>query len=621
MKHRLSILLIWLMLTAVAVSAQDTSEQAFPVEIEHKFGTTVITEEPERIVVLGYTEQDSYFALGIEPVAIRYWYGDTEDAIFPWAEDEAGDADPVVLNLTWGALNYETILALEPDLISAIDAGITQEEYDTLSEIAPTIAQPGEYIDYGTPWQETMMMIGTAVGQVDEAEAIVSDLEARIDSVREANPQFEDKTVAVAYNFSGQYGYYTSQDSRGRFFTNLGFVVPEELEDFAGDEFYANVSEERLDLLDQDLLVFLSLSFYEDGFEAGIEAIEEHPILSQLDAMQDNRVLYASPEFDDALQFSTVLSIDYMLDGLVPELAEIFPPEDTIDATCDEGLRAVEDAMGTAHCLPESPERVISLTDGDTDSLVALGVEAVGVSNGRGSQTPPRYLLDYLSEDTVSVGAFYQPNLETVLELEPDLILFSYGDYADPALLEQLNEIAPVFVTVAGDGTWKDLFYGVGEAMNMSDDVDAFFTELDARIETLSESIEPETQFIIARWAAEGPQVMAPYIFAPAILQDLGMVMPEEIPELQDGHAHSAPLSLETVDILDADWAFVGTLQAEGDAVEALNAVFENPLFQQLEVVQNDHVVVIDGSVWTSSGGPVASGIVLDVIEETVIGE
>ncbi|MEO0599393.1 MAG: iron-siderophore ABC transporter substrate-binding protein, partial [Chloroflexota bacterium] len=131
----------------------------------------------------------------------------------------------------------------------------------------------------------------------------------------------------------------------------------------------------------------------------------------------------------------------------------------------------------------------------------------------------------------------------------------------------------------------------------------------------ISTTVDADTQFIIARWAAEGPQVMAPYIFAPAILQELGMVMPEEIPDLQEGHAHSAPLSLETLDILDADWLFVGTLQAEGDAADALEAVFDNPLFQQLTVVQNEQVVVVDGSIWTSSGGPFAANLVLDVVE------
>jgi len=253
MQQRLSFifaLIIVLLAGVVPLSAQN--DDAFPVTIEHKFGETTVESEPERIVVIGYTEQDPYYALGADPVAIRYWYGDEEDAIFPWADEAAGEADPVVLNMPFGTLNYEAILALEPDLISAIDAGITQDEYESLSQIAPTLAQLGEYIDFGSPWQVTTRTVGQVLGKAAEADALVEDIETQIAEVRERNPQFEDKSIAVAYLNCGAYGYYTDQDGRARFFTDLGFVVPDELQEIAGDSFYADISEERADLLDQD---------------------------------------------------------------------------------------------------------------------------------------------------------------------------------------------------------------------------------------------------------------------------------------------------------------------------------------------------------------------------------
>lgn len=613
----LTILFVAIFLLGTSITI---AQPTFSVTIQHKFGETTIEQPPERILVLGFTEQDPYFALGVQPIGIRYWFGDENDAIFPWAKEAADGAQPEVLNLTFGALNLEAILALEPDLISAIDAGITQEEYEQLSQIAPTLAQSDEYVDFGMPWQETTQLIGQALGKSAEAEELIAEVEAKIEAVRTDHPAFDGQTVSVSYNSGGQYGYYTGQDSRGRFFTDLGFVVPQELDELAGESFYANISEERLDLLDQDLLVFLALQFNEEGSEAAMEMIASDELLGQLDAMQDGRILFVSDEYDDALQFSTILSLDYLLDGLVPEIAAIVgDSSDMIEAICEDGLRSVEDAVGNVMCLPENPANVITLTDGDTDALLALGVDPIGVSNGRGSNLPPRYLLDYLAEDYVSVGGFFQPNLEIVLELEPDLILFSYGDFAEPELIEQLNAIAPVFIPAQGEDTWRDLVVQVGEALNMVEDVNTYLETYDERIIEISTQIEPETQFVVARWAAEGPQIMAPYIFAPAILQDLGMVMPAEIPDLEAGHAHSAPLSLEAIDILDVDWAFVGTLQSEGDAVEALEVVFDNPLFKQLEVVQNDHIVVIDGSIWTSSGGPLAAVKLLDDVEANLV--
>ncbi|MCA9911968.1 MAG: iron-siderophore ABC transporter substrate-binding protein, partial [Anaerolineae bacterium] len=303
------------LLKSEATAAVDAS--AFPVTIEHKFGSTTVTEVPQRVVVLGFTEQDPYLALGVIPVAVRYWFGDESNAVFPWAQDEASGEVPLVLNMPYGNLNYEAILELEPDLISAIDAGITEEEYENLSQIAPTLAQSDEYVDYGTPWQVVTQTIGRVVGKSGEAEALIAEVENLFEASREAHPEFSGKSIVVAYNFGGTYGYYTGQDSRGRFFTNLGFVIPEELDEIAGEQFYANISAERFDLFNQDVAVFLSLAYA----EGGQEGIESDPLLSQLGVFQEGNVVFVPAELDDALQFSTVLSIPFALEGLVPELA------------------------------------------------------------------------------------------------------------------------------------------------------------------------------------------------------------------------------------------------------------------------------------------------------------
>lgn len=328
MNKRLMILTVALLLVmggSLPTLAQEATEAVFPVTIEHKFGSTTITEAPQRVVTLGFTEQDVWLALGVVPVGVRYWYGDETNAIFPWAEAAAGDAQPVVLNMPYGNLNYEAILALAPDVISAVDAGITQEEYEVLSQIAPTIAQLDTYIDFGMPWQETTRLIGAAAGKAAEADALVNTVDGLFEAAREANPQFADKTVAVAYNYgeARTYGYYTAQDARGRFFSELGFVIPAELEEIAGESFYVDLSAERIDLLDQDLLVFVGLQFA----EGGREAIEADALISQLDAMQAGHVLFVAPEYDDALQFSTVLSLQYALEGILPELEAIFPAD------------------------------------------------------------------------------------------------------------------------------------------------------------------------------------------------------------------------------------------------------------------------------------------------------
>lgn len=142
---------------STSATAAAGAEQAFPVNITHKYGTTTIPAAPQRVVLLGYTDQDPILALGTVPVAVRYWFGDTAQAFWPWAQDALGDARPEILNMPFGELNIETIAALRPDLIIGV------EEYTTLSALAPTVAQPADYVDFGVPWQEqTLWSIGAA---------------------------------------------------------------------------------------------------------------------------------------------------------------------------------------------------------------------------------------------------------------------------------------------------------------------------------------------------------------------------------------------------------------------------------------------------------------------------
>jgi iron complex transport system substrate-binding protein len=304
--------------TQEAAAEPSTTDTAFPVTIEHKYGSTTINEKPQRIVLVGLTEQDALLALGEVPVATREWYGERPGAIFEWAQDKLGDAAvPEVLSSA--ELNFEQIAGLQPDVIVGLYSGITQEEYDTLSKIAPTVAQPGEHVDYGIPWQELTRKIGLIVGKSAEAEKLVADVEAQFEAVREQHPEFADATgvVASTWGFPDTYYAYHSQDPRNRLLTSLGFVIPAEVDEMAKDTFGASISRERLDIVDVDALVWITFSDEEN------ETIKNDALYQKLRARREGRDIFIS-ETDplyDALNFNTVLSLPFTLEHLVPQLA------------------------------------------------------------------------------------------------------------------------------------------------------------------------------------------------------------------------------------------------------------------------------------------------------------
>ena len=300
---------------AAATTAAPAAD-AYPITISHHFGETVIPAAPKRVVSLGYTEQDAIVAFGIEPIAARYAFGPDDDVFFPWAYAAAGASDPVIL--ARAEVNIEQIAELQPDLIMAITAGLPEDEYDLLSAIAPVVVQPEGYLDFGTPWQIQTLQTGKAFGQQAEAEAMIAEVEAEIAAARVAHPEFEGLTVAVSGpTYSGEYPFHSSEDPRGRFFTDLGFVVPQELDDLAGDQFYGTLSMEEASMLDTDVLAFQAGSPDEKS------AIEADTILAGLPVVKDGRSIFIEGSDYDAFQFVSVLSLPYLLENFVPKLADV----------------------------------------------------------------------------------------------------------------------------------------------------------------------------------------------------------------------------------------------------------------------------------------------------------
>jgi iron complex transport system substrate-binding protein len=288
---------------------------AFPVTIEHKYGSTTVEEQPQRIVVAGLREQDALLALGVVPVATTEWYGKHPGAIFPWAEEALGDAPPPeVLDFTDG-LEFERIAGLRPDLIIGVYSGLTQKDYDTLSKIAPTIAQPPGQVDWGSSWQDEILTVGRAVGKPDEAEKLREQAQALLDGAARDNPEFDGQTAAVATPYQGIW-VYGPQDARSRLLTDLGFAFPDALRDVGGDDFGGQLSGEKLDLLDVGALVW----FADPGPAA---KVRDNKVYRRLKVRTEGRDLFLPENGDlyEATSFISVLSIPLLVDELVPKLA------------------------------------------------------------------------------------------------------------------------------------------------------------------------------------------------------------------------------------------------------------------------------------------------------------
>lgn len=277
--------------TEAPTEASEDTSTAFPITISHAYGETTVKEKPERVVSLAWSNEDAVLALGIVPVgtSAANFGAVGESGLLPWTEEAyafLGETNPVVYDDTDG-FDYEAIADSNPDIIVASYSGMTKEEYDTLSQIAPTI--PYKETAWKTTWRNQTMEIATALGLETEGKDLVAETEKTLESVKEAHSEVVGKSAALFWidpTDLGTFYVYTTTDPRGAYLEDLGFEFPESIAQIDdGTSFSLAISSENIDLLnDVDIMIAY-------GDEETLKAMQEDPLFSQIPAVANGNVV------------------------------------------------------------------------------------------------------------------------------------------------------------------------------------------------------------------------------------------------------------------------------------------------------------------------------------------
>ncbi|MEM9612779.1 MAG: ABC transporter substrate-binding protein [Actinomycetota bacterium] len=289
----------------------DEADTAEPVVIEHRYGSTTIEGRPERIVSLDLQWTDVLLALDLPMVASS---GDplAEGGVSPWQADLL-DPDTEILNTSFGLdLPLEQIAALQPDLIVITFAAQTEETYDTLSAIAPTIGPLTD--DQIEDWRSLATAAGEIFDLEDEAAALIDEADAEIAALRQELPGLDGQDYSLANYVPGDSLVIVADpdDGAGQLFAQLGMSIDPEILDEAEGATLGRVqlSLERVDLLDSDLLMLLT-----NGVDpAEITGYDELP------AVQRGSAVVLDISTAVALNTPSPLSVPYALERIRPAL-------------------------------------------------------------------------------------------------------------------------------------------------------------------------------------------------------------------------------------------------------------------------------------------------------------
>lgn len=248
--------------------------------VEHARGTATVPADPQRVVVLEPVELDTAVALGVTPVGAAV------------ASNVAGipgylGVDGVQPVGTVPEPDLEAIAALKPDLILGTEARHSKL-FGQLETIAPTVFMETQ----ADPWQDNVRLIGEALGQPEEAQALLDGFNERCAS------------IASTYDLKGK----TANLIRPRDETTLSLYGPTS---FAG----GTLECVGLTIPDQD---------WKDGLQADLspenilDAKADHVFVTTSDVADASSIPAAIT--GNAAQFPSVTPVDtsYWISGVGP---------------------------------------------------------------------------------------------------------------------------------------------------------------------------------------------------------------------------------------------------------------------------------------------------------------
>lgn len=279
--------------TPAASRASDGAASGYPIRIENAFGTTVIEKKPTRIATVAWSNQEVPLALGVVPVGMpKVTFGDDDgDGVLPWVEDrlQALHAKTPTLFDETSGIDFEAVADSRPDVILAAYSGLSKDDYQKLSQIAPVVAYPDK--PWTTSLDDTIELDSEGMGMKAQGERLVKTLDGEVAAAAAKQPGIKGRTIAFvapkgATDLSSLY-VYTTHDPRAAFFEQLGMTTPDVVRRATEKtaSFYTEISAEDADRLDDvDVLVLY-------GDAATLKAMQADPLLGRIPAVKRGSVV------------------------------------------------------------------------------------------------------------------------------------------------------------------------------------------------------------------------------------------------------------------------------------------------------------------------------------------
>ena len=321
------------------------------------------------------------------------------------------------------------------------------------------------------------------------------------------------------------------------------------------------------------------------------------------------------------------------------------PPVDSaLTSSSDPAdCRTIEHELGETEVCGQ-PQRIVVLGPYVLEPLVALDVQPVAFADHiafhQGEYDNPSqhipYLGHHITQPIVNLGTAYSPSIESILKLQPDLILGTSLNNADQ--YETLSDIAPTLL-LNWDDSERNLRV-IGQAIDRSDQAEQLIKDTEQRIAQTRDAFiplvktQPKLLLLISSQFPElyiGNQAAG---LCRSLTESLGfdlVSLPQPNPSESD--ALPAPVSLETLpELNEADSIILlgsnfGELQSfstmndfeEHQLSNLKQAWEENAIAQSLDASKAGRVYFIPAYLCLGLPGPIGTELYLDELQTQLL--